>query len=232
VRGGVRENWLTYRAEWFGNDGELAGNDYEGSALDLGVGLNLTETSIGGFNIAANWLSASGDDNAADSKDESFRDFRALGASSSDRVFGEIFGQSNYLATNVTSIGGFSSPIGRGADTGAQGPGLQVLHVGASWMPTFAPKGSVRLDWYSFNTAENRDADTTGTTDNSDKIGSEIDLTLGYKHSDNVGLEAGFAMFSPDDLIATSNSGAKDDDVRKLFGRVNVKWGGGMTQID
>ena len=221
INGGISENFFTYRAEYLMNGGELetgaTEKKYKGTAIDLGVGLNSAETGVGGFGIWANYLIGSGDDNNTDSDDESFHDFSRLGVNTSDRLMGEIFGKSNAL--------GGGTPLGQGLDAfsggGLENQGLTVINIGASYKPTMIEKTSIKLDWFSFQQSE----DTLNNAAVLDDIGSEIDLTLGYAHSDNVNIEAGYAMLSPDDAL-TGGGTNPDEDITKLFARLKVKWGG------
>ena len=223
LRGGVMENMLTYRAEYFVNGGEskVAGSaaktNYKGNAIDLGVGFNSKETAAGKFGVNLNLLMASGDDNNSDKDDEAFHDFTQLGVGSSDRILGEIFGKSGTLTRSV------GTRPGLGADTGSQGSGLEVLNIGAQYMPAFWANSTFSVDYYKFDTAEDG---TTSAQPRADSYGSEIDLGLAYDHSANVRTEFGYAMFSPDDAIIGTTPATPDDDVTKLYSRAKVKWGG------
>lgn len=238
INGGIKENMLTYRAEFLGNTGEAEGQGvsgadlkFKGTAMDFGLGFNPAETGIGGFSIWGNWTMASGDDNNNNNDDKAFHDFSTLGgANTSDRYFGEIFGKSN-------TMGGGTTPFGQGVDTGIEGQGLDVLNLGLAFKPKMIEKTSFRLDYFMFSRAEDSLSNGTTSTDVGDKFGDEWDLSMNYQHTDNVGVTLGYAMFSPDDavlvdapgLAITSSpvpSGTKDEAVTKLFARLNVKWGG------
>jgi hypothetical protein len=236
IRGGVNENFITYRGEVLMNDGEdlsatASGGskvNYNGRALDLGVGLNLEETGAGQFSFGADFTSASGDDDGDDNDDDSFHDLLEVGVLSTDRYYGEIFGRSNGLS--------FPVPFGMGLDSGNfaavgnQGPGFTILHANALYKPSWAPKSWWRLDWYDISATE--DSQKVGGVDvERGDFGSEIDLTAGYRHSDTVGFEGGYAMLMPDDGL-TGGAGAPDDTITKLFARMKVGFGGGMQQID
>jgi hypothetical protein len=246
INGGVKENWLTYRAEYlqnmgqFNGAGKLAGAgparedlDYEGSAIDLGVGLNLPETSIGTFGLWLNWLAASGDDDTSDSSDDSFHDFSPLGINTSDRLLGEIFGKSNVLGRGTPLGQGLNSADASGGafNAGTQGQGLEVINVGAQFKPTFLTRTMLRLDYYMFSRAEDSVTTAPNTTAQvGDDLGSEIDLTVGYDHSSSVNVELGYAMLMPDDgLTGIAAPGApsfQDDNITKFFARAKIKWGG------
>lgn len=245
VNGSVSENMFTYRAEFFKNMGEFgqAGRNgadtaaadlkYEGTAIDLGVGINSPETSVGTFGGWLNFLMASGDDNVRDDKDESFHDFSPLGFNTSDRLLGEIFGKSNTLHGGTT----LSTPLGQGLNTSdgtgsapngvTQGQGLNVLNIGAHFKPTFSKKSTLRVDFFTFGQAEDSVKTAAATTTKvGDKFGTEIDLAYLYDYSSNVNVELGYAMLTPDDAFIGVNNNNNDDDVTKLYARTKIKWGG------
>lgn len=244
ANGGISENMFTYRAEYLMNMGEFKGMgltgagaatdlDYEGTAIDIGLGFNPAETNVGTFGVWFNWLMASGDDNAIDDKDESFHDFSVFGSvDPSDRLLGEIFGKSNTL--------GGGTPLGQGLDTfqtagavaaaapGAttQGQGLEVINIGAKYSPKPWDRVWFKFDYFAFSRAE--DSVKTAAAVNTkvgDDFGSEMDFTVGYKHTDNVNFKVGYAIFSPDDAL-TGVGAVNDDNITKLFARTNIKWGG------
>lgn len=243
INGGVMENRLTYRAEFFQNAGGIDSSGmemkYEGNAIDLGLGFNIPEGPGGGWGFNANLLMASGDGDTGDDKDESFHDFSALGSNSSDRLMGDIFGKSNTLGDTF----GNGAPLGQGADTswtdgGGQGAGLQVMNLGVSYTPVFCPRSTLSLNWYSFGTSEDG---VNSASPNADKYADEIDFALNFRQSANVNWMLGYAMLSPDDALLGQfttfpvPAGTADDDITQLSMRLTVKWGdmgGGMTQID
>jgi len=224
ANGGVAENLVTYRAEFLQNFGHangagVGGADVKlkGNAFDVGVGLNAPESGAGKFGVWGNFVRSSGDKNA-DNDDKSFNDFTLLGVNTSDRYYGEIFGRSNALAAG-------GSPLGQGlGNWGGQGSGLQVINVGANFKPAFWSKGWFKLDW--FNLATTEDVAIAGKKD--DKLGNEVDATIGYDHSDNVGFKVGYAMLMPDDALSLIKTGGttSDDAITEWFGRASIKWGG------
>jgi len=239
ANGGLMENMITYRAEFFQNFGQFNGGGingsgtptdlkYKGNAIDLGVGYNTPETQVGSFALWGNFLQASGDDNTKDDQDKSFHDFSALGVNSSDRLLGEIFGKSN-------ALGGGFKPLGQGLNTSdvtgtapkssTQGQGLQVVNIGGRLKVARMPKLWVRLDYWMFQRV--KDSVNTGVTNVNvgKKFGNEYDLTIGYDHSDNVMFEGGYAQLKPDDAL-TGVGATNQDTVKKLFARAKVKWGG------
>jgi hypothetical protein len=240
VDGGLMENMLTYRLDFIQNMGEFKGAgltgagaatdlDYNGSAIDLGIGYNSPESDIGTFGLVLNYAIASGDDNVIDDKDDSFHDFNVVGVNTSDRLYGEILGKSNTLGTAA----GLNKPLLQGLNTiditgvapsgATQGLGLEVLHLGASYKKE---KYSARLDFYTAKTAEDSVTVAAGTVlPVQDDIGTEFDLVLGYDPTDNVAIEAGYAQLNPDDFL-TGGGNNPDEAIRKYFARAKVKWGG------
>ena len=225
INGGVRENFFTYRAEVLANGGDnkvlqpIGGSKikYKGKALDLGAGLNLAESSAGGVSFGGDFLWTSGDKNRTDNDDKSFRDLNAVGVVSTDRYYGEIFGRSNVLSF---------VPLGEGIDSGAQGTGYTIIHLNALFKPAFAPKTWARLDYYNFGATENKVTLVPGgPTTNVGDYGTEWDLTLGYRHSDNVGFEAGYAMLNPKDALKAINGTTASDNITKWFARTKIAWG-------
>ncbi len=230
ANGGIHENMFTYRAEYlknFGqrnNGGATSDLKYKGSAIDLGAGFNSGDLSIGSIGVALNFFQASGDDKTAnDNDDKSFHDFSLLGVNTSDRYFGEIFGKSNAL--------GGGTPLGQGVDgvnSTAQSQGLQVFNVGLVYKPHFSTKSRFDLQFYTFSRAKG----SVDGTDHGKKFGNEFDLTYGYDHTENVGLELGWAMLNPDEALdynvapTTGLNATQQDAINKIFARAKIKFGG------
>jgi len=228
INGGVQENRFTYRAEYLQNGGQstipsaTTKLKYQGNAIDLGVGMNSGDTKAGTFGVAVDFVRGSGDKDATNSKDKSFRDLRAVGVTSSDRYYGEIFGKSNAVSF---------VPLGQGIDTNNQGAGMQILHIGVLAKPAAWPKTWASADFYKLDTSEDsRTLGLGGTSDTGKSFGNEYDFTLGYRHSDNVGMEGGYALLDVGKALAGFGAapvtGAQRDNITKLFARVKVKWGG------
>lgn len=244
INGNVWDGMITYRGEFFQNMGEFQGAGlngsgaatklkYEGNAIDLGVGLNTKETSVGSFGVWANFLMASGDDNVTDDKDESFHDFSPLGVNTSDRLLGEIFGKSNVLGGGTPLGQGINTADSTGAapNSGTQGQGLQVINVGAHMKPWFSKKSTFRADYFMFSRGEDSVKTAANTTTKvGDDFGNELDLSALYDHTENVNFEVGYAMLMPDDALLHQRgfaiTGSKDDTITKLYARAKVKWGG------
>ncbi len=212
ANGGILENLLTYRAEFLQDMGQNKSGatkvKYKGSALDLGLGLNVPENRVGSIGIAADYDWASGDDKKGNNEDKSFRDLNAIGLNASDRYFGEIWGKSN-------AFGGGGAAFGNGLDTGSQSNGYQIIHLDATLKPAFATKTWWKIDFFDLGADKGKD------------YGREYDFTAGYKHTDNVGFEAGYGLFHTNkDLVA---AGVSNKDTTKLFGKVKVKWGGSAS---
>jgi hypothetical protein len=223
--GGFMDNMINYNAEFLGNQGQQNGATalkYKGTAIDLGLGINAKETALGGLGAKVSYFMASGDKNTTDASDKSFHDFSLLGVNSSDRYFGEIFGKSNALVSAGT-------PLGQGVDgvnSTAQSTGLEVLSFCLNWAPKFSAKTTVDLDYFMFSRAEG----TVNNVNRGDKYGNEIDLTVHYNHTDNVGFDVGLATLKPDEALSFDASGnvngTQEDAVNKVFARANIMWGG------
>lgn len=224
VNGGFMDSMINYNAEFLGNQGQqnaATAIKYKGTAIDLGLGVNAKETALGGLGAKVSYFMASGDSNTSDNDDKSFHDFSLLGVNTSDRYFGEIFGKSSALA------GG--TPLGQGVDgvnTSTGSAGLSVFSLCFTWTPKFVAKTTVDLDYYLFSRAE----DSVNNTNIGSKYGSEIDFTVRYSHTDNVGFDFGFATLKPDEALSFKKTGSKtgtqEDAVNKLFARANIMWGG------
>jgi len=212
--GELLDNMITYQAEINANGGKNKNSGtkvtYGGKMYDLGVGYNSPDLMVGKVNANVGYLVASGDKNATNNKDKSFHDFSFIGAGNvSGRYYGEIFGRSNIVGPTGT------------IDSGASGQGLRVWNIGVKFIPKIDPKASLAIDYYNVNT-DKKGALAAGIYK---KVAREVDFTLGYKHSDNVGLTAGYAVMSPKDVI-TGGPAFKHDAVTKLFARTTIKWGG------
>ncbi|HMZ25894.1 MAG TPA: hypothetical protein PLT11_03205 [Elusimicrobiota bacterium] len=154
------------------------------------------------YGVHADFASASGDD-TADTNDKSFHDIAG------DYRWGEILSNDNV------------ADVGVGFDSGAQGPGLNIVKIGGHYvLPVVDKKVSLHADYIMAKTSKS----VTLAGGTSKKIGNEIDLAVKYKHSDNVMAKVGYAMLSPDDVL-TGGGSAQDDQVSKAFAKLLVKWG-------
>lgn len=226
ANGGFMDNMINYNAEFLGNQGQqnaATAIKYKGTAIDLGIGVNAKETALGGLGAKVSYFMASGDDRTGDNDDKSFHDFSLLGVNTSDRYFGEIFGKSTALE------GGLTAPLGQGVNgvnSSAQSAGLEVVSFCFNWAPKFSAKTTVDLDYYMFSRAKG----TVNNVNIGDKYGNEIDLTVHYNHTDNVGFDLGFATLKPDEALSRDVSGSvngtQEEAVNKLFARANIMWGG------
>ena len=150
-----------------------------------------------GLGLKANYINASGDDNLADNEAKGFL------APLSDTRYGEILSRSNTF--------GFGPGISAGGASG-----LNIIGLGASYTaPILEKKLSGMLDYYMAKFNE------TGPA--SDDIGDELDLALQYAHTENVTLKAGYAMLMPGEGFV--GAGNPDDDITKLWAKLDVKWG-------
>lgn len=99
--------------------------------------------------------------------------------------------------------------------TGLGGAGLDNLttyNVGAMWNPSKIEKLTIAAKYFHFAPTE----EPTGY----DVYGNELDLCANWKHSENVGVKAYYAMFMPDSDYA----GANDDSTSLLGAAFTVKF--------
>jgi hypothetical protein len=186
------------------NTGAATKRDYDGSVVLAKVSYKDKEN---GFGVYAKMSNASGDDNGADTKDESFR------AIASDYRYGEIF-------SNDNTFGG-ANGIVAGLDQGAQHLGSEIIQIGGHYViPAWDNKFTAHGSYTTIKTAE---AAAPGA---SKDVGNELDLSVAFNHNKNVSGALGFATFTPDDGL-TGGAGAPDDAVMKWWAKMMVKWGGG-----
>lgn len=70
---------------------------------------------------------------------------------------------------------------------------LTTFNIGATWIPQQLEKLTIGAKFFNFAYAEDK-----GTAPNTyTAIGTELDFSATWKHSDNVGLRASYAMFVP-----------------------------------
>jgi len=195
-----------------GNAGAAAGNDreYTGNLMVLCAAYKCPKT---GLKATLHYANASGDDatGAADDNDED-ESFRDIGFS--DRRYGEILGRDTAFGIGGGATAGF--------DTGAQGMGFNIIDLALTYPLPMNDKVELGVEYLTAKVNE-----VAANID--DGVGDEIDLTIKYKHSKNVCMEAGYASFSPDQGLLNNYAAAvalPDDSVTKAFAKLKVKWGG------
>lgn len=219
----LMDDWVKLGLEYAMNGGQANGagpagsaSNYKGTALLLNASYDNKDN---GWGAHLKYANASGDDptsaNAA-ADDDAFHDFRTIGWTVSDYRYGEIMSYDN------TAFAAFGT-VGGGLDTGALGPGLNVINLGGYYtLPVLDNKVKAVADYYVAKVNE-----TPAGVD--DGVGTEIDLTLNYAHSDAVQTAIGYATFSPDKGLLNGFAGTAnlpDDAVTKIFAKLMVKWGG------
>ncbi len=186
---------------------------FKGNALVLKAKYENKDLGFGGH---LKYMNASGDDqNSANNDDKSFHDYSQLGWNVSDLRYGEILSNSNALA-----VGGVGASVG--LDTGLNGTGLNVINLGGDYtLPVMDKKVSLALDYFVSQVNEVANGIDDG-------VGTEIDLSANYKHSETVSAKVGYATFSPEKGYVNgyaANANLPTDDVTKLFAKLCVKWG-------
>ncbi len=183
---------------------------HKGSALLLHA---LYDDAANGFGGHLKYASASGDANA-DSNDKAFHDFRNIGFAASDYRYGEILSNSNAFAV------GTGLP-GAGLDTGTGSAGLTIINLGGYFVLPPAPKVTLNADYYIAKFSKV----PAGFSKN---LGNEIDLSIGYIHTNNIRMSLGYAMLNAGKGLAQWVGGAastKSDSLDKFFARLAIKFG-------
>jgi hypothetical protein len=204
LRAGIAalDNKLTASAEYAMNGGQDNNSGtkikYKGNAILVKAAFADMDK---GFDIHAHYAQGSGDDTGNDDKE-----FHSI---SSDYRYSEILSNDNEFTVT-------SGLPGAGLDAG--GLGLNVVTVGGSYvLPWMDKKFKALGDYYMVKTEKS--VPVLG-----DKIGNEFDLSITYSHSEDVAVKAGYAMLTPDDLL-TGGAGAPDENVTKLWAKMDVKFG-------
>ncbi|MBU2575354.1 MAG: alginate export family protein [Elusimicrobia bacterium] len=165
-----------YGAEFAMNSGNSSTVDYTGNAMKADVDYSLDVKTAGKFEFMGGYAMGSGNDDSIGTADKT-EGFKAI--------------NHNYVP------GLLFSGVGMGA---AQADGLTNLttfNLGANWTPEKLNKLTVGAKFFNFAYTSDK---VTGVTDK--PIGTELDFTATWNHSDNVGLTASYAMFTPDQKFA------------------------------
>ncbi len=193
--------------------------NFKGTLTALNAKFNHAET---GFSAWGNLVTASGDDDAtepgaASVDDKSWHDYSAFGLAPKMNL-GEILGKSTL---------GAAFPATQSFDTGTplaagQGRGLKVTNLGAGYtLPVMDKAFMVSADYIMASAAKLFTADTQSK---SKDIGTELDLALSYKKSDNLGFKVGYATFDPEAQSIVLGTPNETDPVTKLFANASVKF--------
>lgn len=175
--------------------------DVKAMAYAIKLGYTIPNNSLG-LRVGAEYDYASGDDDAADTDIETF----------------------NQLYPTNHDKYGFMDQQGW--------KNMKAWNVNVSAKPT--PKLGVRVDYWNFALAEEVDEwysaggtalgtlRTSGcTTTCDDQMGTEVDITLNYKYSDAVGIQAGVSRFmtgsGAEDRLQYATSTASAEDMDWMF---------------
>ena len=188
---------LTASAEFaknFGEDRSLANNtQFKGYALQLKAGYKLDLSNVGMVNPWGEWGMGSGDSNFDYAGNNNFQ------AINSDYRPGGIYGRFDTGSASVlgNAVGGFN-----GASNGLSNRVIWGLGVKAT--PSALNKLTVGAAFYNY--AFHRVAPSTVggvlTTKTSRNIGTEVNVTAEWKHSENVSLKATAGSFRPGAYVA------------------------------
>lgn len=151
---------------------------------------------MGKLSFMGEYAMGTGDDDTTDDKVEAFADLN------SDYRPGVIWGGS--FLTGGLGGNGVSN--------------LTTYNLGAMWNPSKIEKLTVGAKYFHFEPTEAPAA--------YDVYGNELDLCANWKHSENVGVKAYYAMFMPDSdyAVAVNGAGAKDDATSVLGAAFTVKF--------
>ncbi|MBL0057624.1 MAG: hypothetical protein IPP35_00510 [Elusimicrobia bacterium] len=195
------DDQLTASVEYAMNGGQ---DNNSGTKINYKGNAMLVKGAFGnkdmGFDVHAQYAMGSGDDTGND--DKSFHSI------SSDYRYGEILSNDNeFTVANGLPGAGVETPLG-----------LNVVTLGGSYvLPWMGRKFTTMGDYYMVKT--DKSAPVLGN-----KIGNELDLAIAYAHSDDIAVKAGYAMLAPDDLL-TGGAGAPDENVSKLWAKLDLKFG-------
>lgn len=176
-----RYNKFHYKAEYAmnkGNTGFATNLNYGGNAMLANAGYDCDECPFGTFGITAEFARGSGDNDATDNKNKTFMSVN------SDYRPGIIFGGTG-LVNNVNILG-YANNYSAGLSN------LTTWNVGAKFVPKKLEKLAFRANYYSFAQTEIASGATYKKA-----IGTELDLTATWKHSENVSIRGSLAKFSP-----------------------------------
>ncbi|MEQ1919830.1 MAG: hypothetical protein ABL955_11575, partial [Elusimicrobiota bacterium] len=183
-------------AKNFGEDRTLANNtQFKGYALQLKAGYKLDLSDVGMINPWGEWGMGSGDSNFDYAGNNNFQ------AINSDYRPGGIYGRfdagsASVLGNAVTTANGAIANF-NGSSNGLSN--RIIWGVGVKTTPSALNKLTVGVAYYKY--AFHRVAPSTVagalTTKTSRNIGSEVNVTGEWKHSENVSLKATAGTFKP-----------------------------------
>ncbi|MBI4801129.1 MAG: alginate export family protein [Elusimicrobia bacterium] len=190
VKAAGKHQGLGYGAEFAMNSGNnSAAVDYTGTAVKADLNYNFDGKAAGKFEFMGGFAMGSGDKSTTTAKDERFTAVR------SNYIPGLLFCGVGVGATNGRSQVGLTN--------------LTTFNFGANWTPEKLNKLSVGAKYYSFAYTEATDK----------PLGTELDFTAAWKHSDNVSARAFYALFTPDQkFVGKTGLVNNPTDAATLFG--------------
>ena len=173
-----------------GEDRQNSGG-FSGKAFLADVGMKADVEQIGTFNPWAQWAYGSGNGTAAGVNQQHNMDFQAL---LTDYKPGAIYGRFNANEPNGATKFDGGAP--------AAGNGLQnriIWGLGVKATPSALNKLTAGVGYYDFN-FQNLGAGS-GINAGNRHIGSEVDVTAEWKHSENVSIKGTIGDFQPGGYI-------------------------------
>lgn len=202
---------------------------YSGKALLVDAGWKADVSGVGGFTPWLNFGWGSGQSSTLENRNEGFT------AIASDYRPGLIYGKFD----GAIAAGGLGNTSTPGTVSGAGLNNRVIWGVGLKVAPAAVSKLTAGLSYWDFR--RQRATSTTAAAPaglGNKHIGSEIDVTLDWKHSDNVMFGVGAATFQPGGFVkesiqqgnttgvsgGTAGSGVGVSPVTALFGDVNIRF--------
>lgn len=201
------------------------GASYKGMAFLINGGYKMDVGGVGGITP---WLTYGMGTGRKDTRKNSNEDFQGIASSSR---FGIIYGR--FTSADSATLG--SNFTGMDGITGVSRTGLtnrNIVGAGVKVTPSMWNKLTVGASYWNFRYAKatSRVGANAAQLSGAKEIGSEMDLTFDYKHSDNVMVNLGLGTFQPGKYIKESakltaaNPARAVNPVTMVMGDVSVKF--------
>ncbi|MCX5789788.1 MAG: hypothetical protein NTX64_14985 [Elusimicrobia bacterium] len=204
-----------------------ASANYSGKALLLDLGYKADISNVGGITPWANFGWGSGRHDARSNKNEGFT------AIASDYRPGVIYGRFNSGALALGGSGLAGQLPGGGVSTAGLGNrqigNRQIWGAGLKATPAGLSKLTAGVSYWDFNYQYATLGATGVSAANGNRhIGSEFDLQIDWAHSENVVLDAGWAVFNPGGYVKEQNRTTSPvtgtNSVNMLFADLGIKF--------
>ena len=194
----TNKNGLFWNIEAAQQSGDAnATEDAAGTVMEGWIGWNF-KAGKNNHRVYGRLASASGDDDATDSDDNTFIP-----------MFGDFhnrLGHGDWFQLDGTST---SMGLSSVADLG-------IAATALGWNGRFGDRHELGAELWSYTTDKENVA-------GDDKLGSAVDVWYNYNFSKNLVFSASLSQFSPDDAL-TGGAGAPDDSVTRLYGNARLRF--------